>query len=55
VLFFFPATYYITHMQDYYRRPLDPFFVILAVYAFSARVGAGVTPVLTLNDARHGR
>jgi 4-amino-4-deoxy-L-arabinose transferase-like glycosyltransferase len=37
VLFFFPATYYITHMQDYYRRPIDPFFVILAVYAITMR------------------
>ena len=29
-LLFFPLTYYCTHMQDYYRRPLDPLMVILA-------------------------
>jgi hypothetical protein len=32
-LFFFPVVYYITHPQDYYRRPIDPVFVILAAYA----------------------
>jgi 4-amino-4-deoxy-L-arabinose transferase-like glycosyltransferase len=34
-LFFFPVVYYITHPQDYYRRPIDPVFVILAAYAVS--------------------
>ena len=33
VLFFFPMVYYITHLEDYYRRPADPFFVVLAAYA----------------------
>jgi 4-amino-4-deoxy-L-arabinose transferase-like glycosyltransferase len=32
-LFFFPLVYYITHPQDYYRRPIDPIFVVLAAYA----------------------
>lgn len=32
-LFCFPLVYYITHPEDYYRRPIDPVFVILAVYA----------------------
>ena len=32
-LFFFPAVYYITHPEDYYRRPIDPMFVCLAVFA----------------------
>jgi 4-amino-4-deoxy-L-arabinose transferase-like glycosyltransferase len=32
-LFFFPVVYYITHPQDYYRRPIDPVFVVLAAYA----------------------
>ncbi len=32
-LFGFPVVYYITHPEDRYRRPADPFFVILAVYA----------------------
>jgi len=35
-LFCFPVVYYITHPEDYYRRPLDPVFVILAT-AFVAR------------------
>jgi hypothetical protein len=32
-LFCFPLVYYFTHPEDYYRRPIDPIFVILAVYA----------------------
>jgi hypothetical protein len=31
VLFSFPLIYYITSPEVYYRRPIDPFFVILAV------------------------
>lgn len=38
VLFFFPMVYYLTHPEDYYRRPADPLFVILAVYAVTAWV-----------------
>jgi 4-amino-4-deoxy-L-arabinose transferase-like glycosyltransferase len=34
-LFSFPAIYYVTHPEDYYRRPADPFFVVLAVYALT--------------------
>jgi 4-amino-4-deoxy-L-arabinose transferase-like glycosyltransferase len=34
VLFSFPLIYYITSPEVYYRRPIDPFFVILAVAAF---------------------
>jgi 4-amino-4-deoxy-L-arabinose transferase-like glycosyltransferase len=45
VLFFFPVTYYITHMQDYYRRPIDPFFVILAVYGLTGRGRLPAQPV----------
>jgi hypothetical protein len=33
VLFSFPLIYYITSPEVYYRRPIDPFFVILAVFA----------------------
>ena len=33
VLFSFPLIYYITSPEAYYRRPIDPFFVILAVVA----------------------
>ncbi len=32
-LFVFPAVYYVTHAEDYYRRPMDPIFVVLAVFA----------------------
>jgi hypothetical protein len=35
-LFFFPVVYYITHPQDYYRRPIDPIFVVLAAYAVTS-------------------
>jgi len=33
VLFVFPLIYYITSPEVYYRRPIDPLFVILAVVA----------------------
>jgi 4-amino-4-deoxy-L-arabinose transferase-like glycosyltransferase len=33
VLFFFPVIYYITSPEVYYRRPIDPMMVVLAVYA----------------------
>jgi hypothetical protein len=33
VLFSFPRIYYITSPEVYYRRPIDPFFVILAAVA----------------------
>jgi len=33
-LFFFPLVYYVTHWEDYYRRPIDWAFVVLAVNAF---------------------
>jgi 4-amino-4-deoxy-L-arabinose transferase-like glycosyltransferase len=38
VFVFFPLVYYLTHPEDYYRRPMDPFFVILAAYAITSRV-----------------
>jgi 4-amino-4-deoxy-L-arabinose transferase-like glycosyltransferase len=37
VLFSFPLIYYITSPEVYYRRPIDPFFVILAVLAVLPR------------------
>ncbi|MGA9496524.1 MAG: glycosyltransferase family 39 protein [Terriglobales bacterium] len=37
VLFSFPMIYYITSPEVYYRRPIDPFFVILAVVAVLPR------------------
>ncbi|HLW84254.1 MAG TPA: glycosyltransferase family 39 protein [Candidatus Sulfotelmatobacter sp.] len=33
VFFFFPIVYYLTHPEDYYRRPIDPLFVVLAAYS----------------------
>ena len=35
-LFCFPVVYYATHPEDYFRRPLDPLFVVLGVYAVTA-------------------
>ena len=35
-LFFFPVVYYVTHPQDYYRRPIDPIFVVLTAYAVTS-------------------
>lgn len=32
-LFCFPIVYYFTHPEDYYRRPIDPIFVVLAAFA----------------------
>jgi 4-amino-4-deoxy-L-arabinose transferase-like glycosyltransferase len=36
VLLFFPLVYYITHPEDWYRRPIDPVFVVLTAYAIVA-------------------
>jgi hypothetical protein len=33
VFLFFPVIYYLTHPEDYYRRPIDPQYVVLAAYA----------------------
>jgi len=38
VLVFFPMVYYITHPEDYYRRPIDPIFLVPAVYEVVSRV-----------------
>ena len=32
VLLFFPAIYYVTHVEVYFRRQIDPLIVVLAVY-----------------------
>jgi hypothetical protein len=39
VIFVFPLIYYFTSPEFYYRRPIDPLLVVLAVYALS-RTGA---------------
>jgi 4-amino-4-deoxy-L-arabinose transferase-like glycosyltransferase len=42
VLMFFPLTYYITHPETYYFRPVDPLIVVLATVAI---VGRGPTEI----------
>jgi hypothetical protein len=37
VFLFFPLIYYLTHPEDYYRRPIDPEFVILAALVMASR------------------
>jgi len=44
VLVFFPLVYYVTHWEDYYRRPIDPVFVVLVTYELSARLSRGRIP-----------
>jgi len=39
VLFFFPSVYYLTHVEVYFRRQIDPMILILAVYALARRSG----------------
>jgi hypothetical protein len=41
VLFTFPLIYYITSPEVYYRRPIDPIILVLAVYAVAGRERAG--------------
>jgi len=36
VFLFFPVIYYLTHPEDYYRRPIDPQCVALAAYAVAS-------------------
>ena len=37
VLFVFPLVYYVTHPEVYYRRQIDPMFVVLGVFAVVSR------------------
>ena len=46
-LFFFPMVYYVTHPQDYYRRPIDPIFVVLAAYAITSWMQDRARPALS--------
>jgi hypothetical protein len=46
-LFFFPMVYYVTHPQDYYRRPIDPIFVVLAAYAVTSWMQDRARPALS--------
>lgn len=53
VLLFFPLVYYITHSADWYRRPIDPFFIVLAVYAVTRRPSRKEKPLI--EDAESSR
>ena len=48
VIFTFPVIYYITSPEVYYRRPIDPMMVVLAVYGVmgwkKGRMEAGASP-----------
>jgi len=46
VLFFFPSVYYLTHVEVYFRRQIDPLILILAVYAVATRRGKTSAPGL---------
>jgi hypothetical protein len=48
VFLFFPLIYYLTHPEDYYRRPIDPQYVVLAAYAVSSWVAARKVRVATI-------
>ncbi len=52
VLFTFPLIYYITSPEVYYRRPLDPMILVVAVYAVVGKVtGADSSNRDTQKDA----
>jgi dolichyl-phosphate-mannose-protein mannosyltransferase len=42
MLLSFPLVYYITHVEVYYRRQIDPMMVVLAVYAIVTMTGKRV-------------
>lgn len=46
VFLFFPVVYYLTHPEDYYRRPIDPQFVVLSVYAVAALARKAEVPTI---------
>jgi hypothetical protein len=38
VFLLFPVIYYLTRPEDYYRRPIDPQYTVLAAHAVASRV-----------------
>ncbi|MFY9949828.1 MAG: glycosyltransferase family 39 protein [Candidatus Sulfotelmatobacter sp.] len=48
VFLFFPIIYYLTHPEDYYRRPIDPQYVVLAAYAVASWVAERKVRVATI-------
>jgi hypothetical protein len=54
VIVVFPAMYYITSPEVYYRRPIDPILVVLAVYAVASwRTGRGVVEFSVTSSTHH--
>lgn len=47
VLFFFPLTYYFSHPETYYFRPVDPLIVVLAAVTIAGRSWAERTELTT--------
>jgi len=48
VFVFFPIIYYLTHPEDYYRRPIDPQYVVLAAYAVASWVAERKAKLATI-------
>jgi hypothetical protein len=46
------VVYYVTHPEDYYRRPIDPIFVVLAVYAVTSWIRNRARPEPSQVQAR---
>jgi hypothetical protein len=44
VLFFFPSVYYLTHVEVYYRRQIDPIILVLAVYGLAPKTSVTTSP-----------
>ncbi len=44
MLLFYPLIYYIVHPEVYYRRPIDPYIVILCVFAVCSRWRSRLRP-----------
>jgi hypothetical protein len=57
VFLFFPVVYYLTHPEDYYRRPIDPQYELLAAFAVVSWVAernrrlAGLPPQVAVATA----
>lgn len=50
VLFFFPLTYYFSHPETYYFRPVDPLIVVLAAVAVVGRTQSGARALQPLTS-----
>lgn len=44
VLLLFPAVYYATSLEPWYRVPMDPMVIALAAYAITSRLGPRIAP-----------